>query len=392
MEDFYQSKDIASQADNDTLYNCAFNFPAMLMLYGKEAWKDLKQCYLKMSTDKFYKVRKSLACSINEVAALLGKEETENVLIPIFERFYREEGEIQKSIYKSMPKFLLNVQPDKRKSYLERFKRLLRTKEKWRTKKEYVEILGNLGGVFDDDLTYEQIFPVCLHMCFDEVAEVRIHAAKSIKSLILHFLGLPKYKEKIKDILKAFAYSLKYIYRMLFIYLCKEMVTDPQIINDYFIDHIEVLSRDKIANIQHLLATLLIDMLNTKLYDQSIELRRILARSLSNTSRLILDEYQNVQTNEIIRSISSEELEDARQLQFSNPLFTNRMEAFKEFNIPMAVIPSNSKNKFDPAQKSQNDKIKDFAEPGVTQVSQETSDSERMELVIEVEKEDDKNI
>ena len=80
-----------------------------------------------MSTDKYFKVRKSLASSINEIASIIGKQETESVLIPIFERFYREEGEIQKTIYKSMPKFLLNVQPEKRKQYLDKFKKLLKS-------------------------------------------------------------------------------------------------------------------------------------------------------------------------------------------------------------------------------------------------------------------------
>lgn len=346
IEEFYRSNDIASQTDNDSLYNCAFNFPAILYLYGKDYWKDLKGIYLKMSTDKYFKVRKSLASSINEVASIIGKEETESVLIPIFDRFYREEGEIQKTIYKSMPKFLLNVQPEKRKLYLDKFKKLLKSREKWRTKREYVEILGNLGGVFDDDLTFEQIFPVCLNMCFDEVSEVRIHAAKSIKSLIKHFLTVERFKEKIKDILKAFAMSLKYIYRLLFIYLAKEMVNDVEIFNEYFFDYVEKLSRDKILNLQILLAGLILSMYEVKSYRENPRFRAIIVRSFTNDNPLVKGQYDSVKDSDYFRSFSSEEIIEIKNLPYSNYEFNNKMEVFKTLNIYSATIMNNAKNKF----------------------------------------------
>ncbi len=354
--DFYQSKEIASQADNEMLYNCAFNFPAMLFLFGKDYWKDLKPCYLKMSGDKYFKVRKSLASSINEVASIIGKDETETVLIPIFERFYREEGEIQKTIYKSMPKFLLNIQPEKRKVYLEKLKRLLRSREKWRTKREYVEILGNLGGVFDDELTFTQIFPVCLNMCFDEVNEVRIHAAKSIKSLILHFLSKEQFREKIKDILFSFATSMKYIYRLLFIYLAREIIDQNEVINEYFIDHLEKLSRDKIVNIQYVMASFCIDVISNGGYRNNRTMRTIIIRLMNSKNLLVRECFDNLRNNEFILSFSKDEVEEALNYQISNEEFINKMEIFKEFSITQAHIPSSAKNRFTQQQKTESPK------------------------------------
>ena len=102
--------------------------------------------------------------------------------------------------------------------------------------------------MFEDNLTFEQIFPVCLNMCFDEVSEVRIHAAKSIKSLVKHFLTVEEgfeedsleksnpdstYRHKTKEVLKAFALSMKYIYRNLFIYLAMEMINEEDIFKKY---------------------------------------------------------------------------------------------------------------------------------------------------------------
>lgn len=346
--DFYQSREVASQADNEMIFNCAFNFPAMLLLYGTENWKDLKPCYLKMSTDKYFKVRKSLASSINEVSAILGKEETETVLIPIFDRFYREEGEIQKTIYRSMPKFLMNVQTEKRKTYLEKLKRLLRSREKWRTKKEYVEILGNLGGVFEDDLTFNQILPVCLNMCFDEVSEVRSHAAKSIKSLVLHFIKCEEYKEKVNQVLISFARSLKYIYRLLFIYLTKEIVNEVEIIKEFFMESLEMLSRDKIINIQQAMSLLLVEMIKTGLYNNDHVFKVIVIRIKDIKNIVIKEAFDEIQDNSFLTTITNEEISYALVYEPSNSCFTNKMDVFKSiFNITSASIPHNSRNKFE---------------------------------------------
>lgn len=197
------------------IYLCAYNFPAVLYIYGKEIWPQIKILYLKMASDKNFRVRKSIASSINEIANILGREITENELVPVFDKFYREEGEIQKTIYKAMPKFLLNVDYKKRKPYLDKLKRLTKIKEKWRSRKEYAEILGNFGGVFEDEITFEQILPICVNLCVDEVSEVRVAASKSIYSIIGHFLmhENEEYSKKCLLLLEAFALSVKYTYR-----------------------------------------------------------------------------------------------------------------------------------------------------------------------------------
>lgn len=364
ITDFYSNtNEISTQADNEALYNCAYNFPAILLLYGSEKWKDLKNCYIRMSNDRYFKVRKTLASSINEVAKIIGKEETESCLIPIFDRFYREEGEIQKSIYKSMPEFLLNIKEEKRKDYLDKFRRLLRTKEKWRTKKEYVQILGNLGGVFDDSLTFEQILPVCLNMCFDEVYEVRIHASKSIKSLIKHFLTVEEgfnedtinsedkadtpYRNKTKAILKAFAMSTKYIYRMLFLYLSMEMINEEEIFKKYFLPYLVMLSNDKIINVQILFAELLIKIYKHNYCNDNPEFKKMLVRSIYNTNPSVKEQFINLKDDEYIKSLQNEDIEAIKNAKYSNIYFDNKMEIFKEFNIMSACITTNNlRNKY----------------------------------------------
>jgi serine/threonine-protein phosphatase 4 regulatory subunit 1 len=122
-----------------------------------------------MVNGKEFKVRKSLASSIQEVAAILGSEITEKELIPIMDKLYKEEGEIQTIMMKNTPKFLKSLRKDLRKQYLDRLKKMLNPREKWRTKKEYSKVIGHYDFVYDDEITYKQIFPISLNFCLDDV-------------------------------------------------------------------------------------------------------------------------------------------------------------------------------------------------------------------------------
>ena len=349
LDILYLNKDVASLADNEIFYQCAFNFPAILFYFGKESWPELSQYYCKMTADKFYKVRKSLASSINEISTIIGKEETEKTLIPIFDRFYREEGEIQRAIYKSMPKFLLNINYEKRISYLERIKRLMNGREKWRVKKECVEILGNLGGVYEFDIAYEIIFPICIKLCVDEVSEVRVHSAKSIKSLVIQFLSNKQYSERISNILKAFSMSIKYIYRNLYIHLAEELVDNKEIFEKYFIENIELLSRDKVPNIQVHMAKLLTKMYHSKNFNDNPIFRKMYLRlSLNNKLNVVKENLCKVdEEHESFFSFKNdEEKNQILSEEYSNYMFNNRMEILRELNVMIGPGLLNSVNKF----------------------------------------------
>ena len=122
-----------------------------------------------MVTDKDSRVRKSLASSLAEVANIVGLQVTENELVPVLDKFSKDEGEIQNTLLKTLPQFLKSLKEPSRRSYLERLRRFLNPREKWRTRMEYSAILGEYSGVFDDEITYKQIFPISLNFCFDDV-------------------------------------------------------------------------------------------------------------------------------------------------------------------------------------------------------------------------------
>lgn len=122
-----------------------------------------------MVTDKDLRVKKSLASSLPEVAKILGNEISETELLPVLDRLNNSDSEIQNTILKSLPHFLKNIKESTKRNYLERLRKFLNPREKWRTRLEYSAIIGQFSNVYDDEITYKQIFPISLNFCFDDV-------------------------------------------------------------------------------------------------------------------------------------------------------------------------------------------------------------------------------
>jgi serine/threonine-protein phosphatase 4 regulatory subunit 1 len=142
-----------------------------------------------MATDRDYRVRNSIASSLYEIGKIIGPELTEAELIPVFDRLSREEGDMQNTLLRILPNFLKDLSKATRRSYLEKLKRFLNPKEKWRIRMEFSSIIGEYDSVFDDEITYKQIFPISLYFCVDDVIMIilfklgrrsQIHSCKTL--------------------------------------------------------------------------------------------------------------------------------------------------------------------------------------------------------------------
>lgn len=90
----------SAEADADCTNHCAFNFPAVLLTVGKERWSELQETY-NILCRKTFKSRKTLACSLHEMAAVLGREMTEKHLINAMDFFLKDIDDIRQGIIKN---------------------------------------------------------------------------------------------------------------------------------------------------------------------------------------------------------------------------------------------------------------------------------------------------
>ena len=163
--------------DPDLVLACAFNFPgvptcflffqfyisnifpfptvAVVLTLGKDRWKRLRTTFSKLSGDMQvcltllschspmltlvffffflqWKVRRTLAFSLHEIANIIGTDQTEEDLVPVFDLYLRDMDDVKIGVLTHFSKFLSSLKPATRSTFLARIKDLLAPTNNWR--------------------------------------------------------------------------------------------------------------------------------------------------------------------------------------------------------------------------------------------------------------------
>ena len=265
------------------IQKCAYNFPAVLYFFGKDAWDKLKPCFVKMANEKDEKVKIPLAAAFGEISKIIGSELTESDLLEYVNKFYKNSpkgSELKIKILIILPEILKNISFNRKNAYLEFIKDMIGSRDdKWRRRVTYSKIIGKFDGTYVDPILYKRVFPIAINFCFDDVSQVRTTSAKSNSRLILQLIsGTTEFKGKTMKIVQSFAQSINYKYRQLFIYMCKHIFQNEEVFNEN-------------------VASLLLDLA----YDNILNVRIVLAKFIAHLSKK--EKYACIKKNETVRKI-----------------------------------------------------------------------------------------
>lgn len=180
MADSEQSTDTG-----EISHHCAFSFPAVTLTLGKENWPYLREAYQSLSTAKQWKIRRTLASSIHEIALILGEELTVSDLMPIYDGFIKDLDEVRIGVLKHLATFLKILKPTNRCQYLPRLGDFLATDNEWnwRFREELAIQLLEAVTLFNPNDVAQSIAPLSLQLLVDKVAAVRSIALELVNYL-----------------------------------------------------------------------------------------------------------------------------------------------------------------------------------------------------------------
>jgi len=116
--DFYINTSEASN-NKDVCFHASFNFPAFVLVFGRDEWPRFQSLYQKLNKMEDLKIKKTLAASIHELAIILGPKYTELDLLPCMERFLKNKNmDIRMAALKNMHIFLKEVSEEKRTGFI----------------------------------------------------------------------------------------------------------------------------------------------------------------------------------------------------------------------------------------------------------------------------------
>uniref|UniRef100_A0A6B2L0B2 TOG domain-containing protein n=1 Tax=Arcella intermedia TaxID=1963864 RepID=A0A6B2L0B2_9EUKA len=260
----------ADVADSENQVFCAFNFPAVLSTFGVKYWPLLQPTYEGLSQNLQWKVRRSLAYSLHEVAAILGNEISEVTLVPIFETFLKDLDEVKVGVIKYLAKFLSVLSMERRKTYTYVLEDLLQPPLNWRFRKLIGKQIGDLACIYDDKTISNEIMPIVYSLISDPVARVRRAALPQIGKVIVSLESNTEKRTELLEKIQKLSTSDSYQNRLVFAKICSSAVSvvSNEIFSNYFLKEILLFAQDKVPNIRVVAAEALLQVSKNEHFSQ----------------------------------------------------------------------------------------------------------------------------
>jgi serine/threonine-protein phosphatase 4 regulatory subunit 1 len=160
------------------------------------------------NTDK--RIKKPLACSLHELASILGPQRSEKELLSVLDLILKDPNdEIKFGMIQNLWKFIRVFEQERRENLLDVFVLLQRDQKKWRIRELIARQITSLAKEFSADIVFRIILPISLKLCNDVVSIVRRQAAKQMYGVI-EVMDNEDFKMCAIENIKGFAHSSKF--------------------------------------------------------------------------------------------------------------------------------------------------------------------------------------
>uniref|UniRef100_A0A672Z7P5 Uncharacterized protein n=1 Tax=Sphaeramia orbicularis TaxID=375764 RepID=A0A672Z7P5_9TELE len=253
----------AQTVDTEIAKHCAFSLPGVALTLGRQNWHCLKDTYETLATDVQWKVRRTLAFSIHELAVILGDQLTAADLVPIFNGFLKDLDEVRIGVLKHLYDFLKLLHADKRREYLYQLQEFMVTdnSRNWRFRYELAEQLILIIELYSHYDVYDYLRQIALTLCSDKVSEVRWISYKLVVEILqkLYTCGADDLGVNfINELTVRFCHCPKWVGRQAFAFICQAVVEEDCMPMEQFSQHLLPsllsLSSDPVANVRVLVA------------------------------------------------------------------------------------------------------------------------------------------
>ncbi|KAF9997675.1 Serine/threonine-protein phosphatase 4 regulatory subunit 1, partial [Entomortierella chlamydospora] len=165
---------------------CAFSFPAVVLTAGRSKWEQMKPVYMKLTGTFRSPIRRSLACSLHEVARILGPELADRDLAMAFSDCLNAEDEVKEGIIGHVVEFVSCLSPKCRSEAMRDIFNAwteLERSSNWRLRDSLAGQLPALCEIADGKDLLEYLMPLSIRACTDGVSTIRESGVMSFPAL-----------------------------------------------------------------------------------------------------------------------------------------------------------------------------------------------------------------
>uniref|UniRef100_A0A8C5QVQ4 Putative WW-binding domain-containing protein n=1 Tax=Leptobrachium leishanense TaxID=445787 RepID=A0A8C5QVQ4_9ANUR len=269
----------AQTVDTEITKHCAYSLPGVALTLGRQNWHCLKDTYETLAGDVQWKVRRTLAFSIHELAVILGDKLTAADLVPIFNGFLKDLDEVRIGVLKHLYDFLKLLHADTRREYLYQLQEFLTTDNirNWRFRYELAEQLILILELYNPRDVYDYLRILALSLCSDKISEVRWISFRLVVAILKKLYSKGETQLGVNfmnELVLQFRHSPKWVGRQAFAFICQILVQEECIPADQFAPHLLPsllsLASDPVPNVRVSLAKALKLTLLEKAYFTSL--------------------------------------------------------------------------------------------------------------------------
>ncbi|CAG8527900.1 8720_t:CDS:10 [Ambispora gerdemannii] len=292
-----------NQRDPERPYICSYNFPAVVLTLGPSRWDDLKETYASLTRDQQNKVRRSLACSLHEIAKVVGSEKTERDLLSVFAYYLADQDEVKSGLLEHLAAFIECLPEKTRNDYLPSLNEVWDgVKNHWRLRDVIAKQIPALCRLFDSQSVMNHILPLTIRAVKDVIASVRETAVSCFPTLFdVVRNDNTCYNELINQV-KQFATDAGFRGRVVYVQIVNALISKNTIskieFETHFLPALVSLASDRVSNVRIVLARLVSDICRSE-------------RGYANPST------RPIEANELIKLLAQDSDVDVRAFVYS---------------------------------------------------------------------------
>ncbi|KAK1794609.1 hypothetical protein P4O66_001329 [Electrophorus voltai] len=254
----------AQTVDMEIAKHCAYSLPGVALTLGRQNWHCLRDTFETLASDMQWKVRRTLAFSIHELALILGDQLTAEDLVPIFNGFLKDLDEVRIGVLRHLYDFLKLLHQETRRKYLYQLQEFLVTdnSRNWRFRSELAEYdtqLVLLLELYSGQDVYDYLRPLAFCLCTDRVSSVRWTSYRLVSEIIRKLSTCPVLLvDFLGELVDKFCHSPKWSGRQAFAFVCQLAIEEDCVALEQFSEHLLApllqLASDPVPNVRVLLA------------------------------------------------------------------------------------------------------------------------------------------
>lgn len=279
---------------------CAFNLPGVALAIGRARWHEIREAHATLADSVQWRVRRTVACSLHEVAKILGDDAADADLSPIFEETLKDTDEVRFGAVSNLAAFVREVPPEARTRHLRSIAGIGEpggargdAVGNWRLRRALAEQLDALSGIVSQRDNEKIVLPLALRLLRDPAHAVRAKAVGCLGVVLRNTAHGPAatWREggvgKTVSDLKRMATNPGWTDRQAYVQMCGAFsaVVDPRVVIEELVPLLVMSADDAVPNVRRELAATIATLQTNPSFAALPDLRDAVARLRDDRDR-----------------------------------------------------------------------------------------------------------